>query len=304
MNTPEDHQGSAPGQYPPPYGAPQPPYPPPPPPPYGAPQPPYPAAAAAPVRGAAAAVPAAAAPVRGAAAADPRRPSTGLPTRRRRPSLSPQLRSTRRRPPPRTDRPSPRQSLRSGPARPVPTAAGVAYGPAQTVPAPKKKSGLRVAGSIGLTLLIIVGLAVARVALRDNLGSDSSSTSAPAPKTPFEKTPADAFPKGQAGIVLPAAAEVPGFTKDQVAAALENVRKAIVAARLDNTMLVKHDTSVLVALFAQEGQKDVVDLFTKKDFMHFATQIAPGYTLTGDDIRVKGRSPSVRAPRRMSGCSR
>jgi hypothetical protein len=182
-----------------------------------------------------------------------------------------------------------------GPAQPSP------YGPAQpgpyppqgfdpaAAPPPKKKSALRVIGSIGLTLLILVGLAVARGVLRDNLGgSGSTSSSAPAPKTPFEKTPADAFPKGQAGIALPAAAEVPGFTKDQVAAALENVRKALVAARLDNTMLVKHDTSALLALFAAEGKKDIVDLFTKQDFMHFATQIAPGYTLTSDDIRVKG----------------
>jgi hypothetical protein len=259
MNTPEDHQGSAPGQYPPPYGAPQPPYPAPPPPPYGAPQPPYPA-------------PAQYGPPHEAP------PTVAQPTA----PLYP--------PPPAAPYGPAQPANPYGPAQPgqYPPPPGSPYGPAQTVPAPKKKSGLRVAGSIGLTLLIIVGLAVARVALRDNLGSDSSSTSAPAPKTPFEKTPADAFPKGQAGIVLPAAAEVSGFTKDQVAAALENVRKALVAARLDNTMLVKHDTSVLVALFAQEGQKDVVDLFTKQDFMHFATQIAPGYTLTSDDIRVKG----------------
>jgi hypothetical protein len=56
------------------------------------------------------------------------------------------------------------------------------------------------------------------------------------------------------------------------------VRKALVAARLDNTMLVKHDTSVLVALFAQEGQKDVVDLFTKNGLHALRDPDRAGYT--------------------------
>jgi hypothetical protein len=174
------------------------------------------------------------------------------------------------------------------PGAPPPPYTGL--GEIPPAPPPQKRSPMKVIGSIGVTLLIVLGIIAVRIALRETAGSNGSSSSAAAPKTPFEGTPAATFPEGEAGIVLPPATELAGFTQEQVAAALESVKKAMIAARLDTTMLVKHDTSVLLGLIAPENQKSLEDLFAKKDFMHFATQIAPNYNLTADKIRVKGET--------------
>jgi hypothetical protein len=108
------------------------------------------------------------------------------------------------------------------------------------------------------------------------------------PKTPFEGTPVEAFPQGEAGIIVPAATDVPGFAKDDVAKALADVKKAMVAGRLDTKMLTGHDITVFMKLFAPSMQEDLQTYFDKKEFMPFATQIAPNFKLTSDPVRVKG----------------
>jgi hypothetical protein len=118
--------------------------------------------------------------------------------------------------------------------------------------------------------------------------NDDSNSSAPAPKTPFEGTPVDAFPQAEAGIIVPAATDVPGFSKDDVAKALADVKKAMIAGRLDTKMLTDHDISVFMGLFAPAMKPDLQDYFDKKEFMPFATQIAPSFKLTSDPVRVKG----------------
>jgi hypothetical protein len=162
---------------------------------------------------------------------------------------------------------------------------------------PKKKSGVgkKILGILGV-LLAVVAVAVIKVGGRDLLegifnGGGSDSNPAPtvaAPAGPFEKTPAAAYPEGEAGIVLPAATAVPGFTAAQVTAGLENVKKAMIAARLDTKMLLSHDTSTLVNLLSPENREAVKTSFTKTDFFAFATHIAPGYSLRDEKIRVKG----------------
>lgn len=58
------------------------------------------------------------------------------------------------------------------------------------------------------------------------------------PADPFAGTPADHWAEGAAGIVLPAARPVGGFTTAQVEYAYETTRKLLVAANLDKKMLL------------------------------------------------------------------
>jgi hypothetical protein len=120
-------------------------------------------------------------------------------------------------------------------------------------------------------------------------GVSATSTAKAAPTGPFEDTPAARYPEGEAGITLPAAAAVPGFTAAQVGAKLQQVKRALIAARLDSTMVVSQDPSTLLGQLSVESNKQIKPYFDKKDFFGFASQIAPGFTLTGDPIRVSGR---------------
>jgi hypothetical protein len=172
-------------------------------------------------------------------------------------------------------------------------------------PAPKKRGAVKVIGSVLSFILILAVVVVAKTGVRsilDGLGNNSHPTTAPpsgisatsentaAPTGPYEKTPAAEYPEGEAGITLPTAAAVPGFTKSQVAANLAKVKQGMIAARLDPTMLTGHDTSKLLGLLAPDTRDNIKkEYFDKDDFFFLATQIAPGYTLTSDPIRSKGR---------------
>ncbi|MFF5290377.1 hypothetical protein [Paractinoplanes globisporus] len=67
---------------------------------------------------------------------------------------------------------------------------------------------------------------------------------------PFDNTVAVHYAIGKAGIVLPAAKAVDGFSASYVDAGLKKVRGALIAGRLDERMLVRHDTSGFAALLA------------------------------------------------------
>jgi hypothetical protein len=163
---------------------------------------------------------------------------------------------------------------------------------------------------VGIAALVVLGIAVPAVrAMIPEGGSDvvashaigyptesappgvtvTTSVSAP-PTDPFAGTPAATYPKGEAGISLPGTA-VPGFTKAQVDAALQQVRKALVAGRLDHRMLIGHDPSVFLKLIAA-GQRDDVRkaFFNGKDMENLATWIAPTARLDPrEQPRVSGR---------------
>ncbi len=169
---------------------------------------------------------------------------------------------------------------------------------------PKRHVALKILGSVMAFLLIACVIAVAKVGVGgflDGLGRkatptgavpsgiSATSTETAAPTGPFEDTPAAEYPEGAAGITLPAAVAVTGFSKSQVAAALTKVKQGLIAARLDPKMLVARDTSGLVNLLAPDARTDIRKNFTDQNFVSFASQIAPGYTLTSDKARVKGR---------------
>jgi hypothetical protein len=149
-------------------------------------------------------------------------------------------------------------------------------------------------------LVVVVGaFAFALTGARDWFSPQASSTTPPAgitssasqpvtPGGPFDGTPAQSYPKGDAGIVLPPAVELPGFTTQQVTAGLQQVKKALSAARLDPRMLTGHDRSVLLNLLANDARAPINDAFNNKKFLGFATQIADGQHLSADPDRVKG----------------
>lgn len=135
-----------------------------------------------------------------------------------------------------------------------------------------------------LVVVIAVGAAV-------KFGGAASLTALlgpSAPVDPFAGTAAESLPHGEAGIVVPTAAAVPGFTDAEVAAALETVRQALIAGRLDERMLYEHDRSALRALFSPTGAKDLDQLFENDLGGIVATMIAPGHTLADHPIRVSG----------------
>ncbi|GIF20824.1 hypothetical protein BJ973_001270 [Actinoplanes tereljensis] len=130
--------------------------------------------------------------------------------------------------------------------------------------------------------------------LRNANAGTTVETSAP-PKTgrpgdPFAGTPAEKFPKGAAGIVLPKAKAIDGFTRAEVDWALKRVRDGLVAARLDQRMLVRHDPEPFLALLITQLRDDVRAWFRNGQFETLATWTDPAVKLdTKHGTRVSGR---------------
>ncbi|MEU4159439.1 hypothetical protein [Actinoplanes sp. NPDC026670] len=107
---------------------------------------------------------------------------------------------------------------------------------------------------------------------------------------PFADTPAASYPKGAAGISLPAAKAVTGFSAAQVSAALQQVRRAMIASRLDSTMLTGHDPDELLALLAPNQRAGISKWFSDATYVNLATWIDPAAQLDPDhEPRVSGR---------------
>jgi len=121
-------------------------------------------------------------------------------------------------------------------------------------------------------------------------GVSATSSESAAATDPFAGTPAAAYPKGLAGITLPRAKAVAGFSAAQVGAALQQVRKALVAGRLDEAMLVEHRPTGLLDLLAPNSRDGIVKWFQNTDFQSVATWIDPAVRLNpGEKPRVSGR---------------
>jgi hypothetical protein len=182
----------------------------------------------------------------------------------------------------------------------------IEYGPGgyQPVPEqPRKRSAAKIVsvlGSVVIIALIIGAIKVIPTLLNASggtshptaavpSGDSATSTASAAPTQPFQDTPAATYPEGEAGITLPAAKAVTGFNKAQVAAGLEKVKAALIATRLAPKMLVERDNSQLIGMLAQDARTGIRKDFTDGQFFSYATQIAPGFSLTSDKVRVKGR---------------
>ncbi|MBM2614276.1 hypothetical protein JIG36_01740 [Actinoplanes sp. LDG1-06] len=118
----------------------------------------------------------------------------------------------------------------------------------------------------------------------------TTSEDASAAAGPFEGTAAEKYPQGAAGITLPAAKAVKGFTAKEVTAALKKVRAAMIAARLEKAMLVEHRSATLLDLLAPTNRRDVATWFSDDGLMNIATWISPKAQLDpAHPPRVSGR---------------
>ncbi len=84
------------------------------------------------------------------------------------------------------------------------------------------------------------------------------------------------------------ATAVPGFSKAAVADVLAQVKRALIAARLDPAMLVDHDPSKLLDLLAPDSRGRASSDFDRGAFLSYASQIAPGSPLAAEGPRVRG----------------
>jgi hypothetical protein len=130
------------------------------------------------------------------------------------------------------------------------------------------------------------------------------------PRSPFADTPAEAFADGAAGIVLPPAWAVPdgyllyyegtarAVAVEDVAEALEDLRQALIAARLNKTTLVHHDPDPFIRNLTR-GAWDTWydpyfrggpwnDFWDSPEFANLATMLANGTGLAAEP-RVAGR---------------
>jgi hypothetical protein len=121
-------------------------------------------------------------------------------------------------------------------------------------------------------------------------GISVTTTESAAPTDPFAGTPAAGYPKGAAGITMPAATKVAGFSAAQVGDALDDVRAAMIAGRLDNQMLVGHKPDRFLALLAPNSSKAIKRWFVGPDRTNVATWIDSAVRLDpAEQPRVSGR---------------
>ncbi|MGH3172162.1 MAG: hypothetical protein ACRDN0_40690, partial [Trebonia sp.] len=113
------------------------------------------------------------------------------------------------------------------------------------------------------------------------------------PSDPFQNTPADKWPNGSAGIVVPAAKPVGGYSASQVEYAYETTKKLLTAAALNKqTLLGGAPTAFADLLTTQEHASFVGDLDkigVDKSSRGYVMSFAPGTTkLIGSAIKVHG----------------
>ena len=108
---------------------------------------------------------------------------------------------------------------------------------------------------------------------------------------PFASTPAAHWPDGAAGILLPAAAAVNGFSAKQVAEATTLVRDALAASRLDPALLTRHDPGAYLDLLAPDARRQLAPLFgdgREPEVQSLVSMVADGSTLLRVDAKVAG----------------
>jgi hypothetical protein len=159
--------------------------------------------------------------------------------------------------------------------------------------------------------LLAGGAALAFVAVGAS-GSVRTAALAPieaATRSPYDGTPAEHFAEGADGIVVPPPEVVPdGYIADytlatrditakEVAEALDDVRAALIATRLDRRMLVDHDPEPFIRTLARLywyawfdpylPELREYDSYELPEFAYVATKLTPGVRLAAEP-RVAG----------------
>ncbi|MGW5052241.1 hypothetical protein [Actinokineospora sp. NPDC004072] len=119
--------------------------------------------------------------------------------------------------------------------------------------------------AIVAVLMLLVGVGMFdgdRPAARgDRPGAGPAAARTLDPAAPFAGTPAESWADGADGIHVPAPMQVGEFSAAEVAEATELVRRAVIASRVDRSMLVDHDPSGYLGLLAEDARKQLAPLF-------------------------------------------
>ncbi|MBK1785565.1 hypothetical protein [Prauserella cavernicola] len=106
---------------------------------------------------------------------------------------------------------------------------------------------------------------------------------------PFAATPAHDWADGAAGITVPEAVAVGGFSAEQVGEAYATVKELVVASRLDTRMLERGDVEPFLGLLAEGQREELREQFAAEEWPSgFATRIAPGFRLLDVEPKVEG----------------
>ena len=168
---------------------------------------------------------------------------------------------------------------------------------AEPEPASRRRSRRTFAIIAAALALVLVAAGLLGARVLGVWGPDSEPLAEPTPTpsptqsaapSPFDGTPAENFAEGADGIVLPEAEAVGDFTADQVAEALEQVRDALIAARLDRSMLIDHDLETFISLLIADQQPGLRDAVDSVEFGAFPTQIAVDASPASALPRVQG----------------
>ena len=108
---------------------------------------------------------------------------------------------------------------------------------------------------------------------------------------PFAGTSVASWADGEAGVVAPEAGPVGPYSAEQVAAAYQRVREAVIAARLDRRVLRDHDLEPFFGLFAPDLRESLRVLFDGRndgEAALAATRVDKGARLAEVEPKVRG----------------
>jgi hypothetical protein len=108
---------------------------------------------------------------------------------------------------------------------------------------------------------------------------------------PFAGTPAEGWADGAEGITSPSPMQVGEFSADEVAAATDMVRDALIASRVDRTMLIDHNPDAYLSLLAPDARKLLKPLFgtgREPQAQALVSLIAQGHPLLDVEPKVTG----------------
>ncbi|PSL56697.1 hypothetical protein B0I31_103451 [Saccharothrix carnea] len=108
---------------------------------------------------------------------------------------------------------------------------------------------------------------------------------------PFAGTSAASWADGADGVAVPDAVPVGAYSAEQVEAAYQRVREAVVAARLDPQVVRDHDLEPLFGLFAPDLRESLRVLFDGRndgEAALVATRVDRGARLAEVDPKVRG----------------
>jgi hypothetical protein len=104
----------------------------------------------------------------------------------------------------------------------------------------------------------------------------------------FSGTSVGAYADGADGIVLPAAAATPNFSRSTVAGDLAMVKQVMIATRLDPKALTGHDPSTFIGMLAPDQHSAIQRELDNLRTLPYLTEIGTSGALTKDPIKVAG----------------